>query len=174
MRRAVQLLDYAVRSKMPDYSHALQPLLRPLDEYAIRILEKRLLPMIPSDHSSRHDYFNPYLDNLSTKQKAILEKNQRYLEHNLVFGRPIQKLGTLLFCLQYAQEGGWSIAGVWRDVVKVFSEPAMASLYSELEKVNTFRNTRVAHVDVKLDNVEEAWQAMRTWFRCLNIMTQLA
>ena len=174
MRQAVQLLDYAVRSKMPDYSHAFQPLLRPLDEYAIQILEKKLLPMIPGDHSSRHDYFNPYLDNLSAKQKALLEKNQRYLEHNLVFGRPIQKLGTLLFCLQYAQEGGWNIAGVWRDVAKVFSGQTMTSLYNDLEKVNTFRNTRVAHVDTKLDNSEEAWQAMRTWFRCLNMMIQVA
>jgi type III restriction enzyme len=172
MRQAVQLLDYAVRSRMPDYSHAFQPLLRPLDEYAIRILEKHLLPMIPSDHSSRHDYFNPYLDNLSIKQKVLLERNQRYIEHNLVFGRPIQKLGTLLFCLQYAQEGGWNVAGVWRDVAKVFSGQTMTNLYSDLEKVNTFRNTRVAHVDEKLDNAEEAWQAMRIWFRCLNIMIQ--
>ncbi|MBT9142289.1 MAG: hypothetical protein DDT32_00785 [Syntrophomonadaceae bacterium] len=174
MRQAVQLLDYAVRSGMPDYSHAFQPLLRPLDEYAIRILEKHLLPMIPSDHGSRHDYFNPYLDNLSIKQKVLLEKNQRYLEHNLVFGRPIQKLGTLLFCLQYAQEGGWNVAGVWRDVAKVFSSPTMTSLYTGLEKVNTFRNTRVAHVDTRLDNAGEAWQAMWTWFRCLNMMIQVA
>jgi type III restriction enzyme len=174
MRQAVQLLDYAIRSKMPDYSHAFQPLLRSLDEYAIRILEKLLCPRIPDDYSTRQDYFNPYLGNLPTKQKALLEKHQRYLEHNLVFGRPIQKLGTLLFCIQYAQDGGWNIAGVWRDVAKVFSSQAMTSLYSDLEKVNTFRNTRVAHVDTKLDNAEEAWQAMRTWFRCLNMMIQVA
>ncbi len=67
-----------------------------------------------------------------------------------------------------------NIAGVWRDVVKAFSGQAMTSLYSDLEKVNTFRNTRVAHVDTKLDNSEEAWQAMRTWFRCLNMMIQVA
>lgn len=174
MRQAVQLLDYAVRSKMPEYSPAFQPLLRPLDEYAIRILEKRLVPMIPRDHSSRRDYFSPYLNALSAKQKAILERNQRYLEHNLVFGRPIQKLGTLLFCLQYGQEGGWNIGGIWCDVVKVFSDDTMTDLYTDLEQVNTFRNTRVAHVDTKLDDTEEAWEALRTWFRCLNTMVEIA
>lgn len=170
MRQAAQLLDHAVRSKMPDYSHAFQPLLRPLDDYAIRILEKHLRAGIPAGHSDRQDYFNPYFGNLSVKQKALLEKNQRYLEHNLVFGRPIQKLGTLLFCLQYAQEGGVSAAGVWRDVAKAFCGKPMADLYSDLDKVNAFRNTRVAHVEAKLDNVEEAWKAMRAWFRCLNMM----
>jgi len=57
---------------------------------------------------------------------------------------------------------------VWRDVAKVFSGEAITSLYSDLEKVNTFRNTRFAHVDTKLDNAEEAWQAMKVWFRCLD------
>ncbi len=47
MWQAVQLLDYAVHAGMPDYSHAFQPLLRPLDDYAIQILEKRLRPRIP-------------------------------------------------------------------------------------------------------------------------------
>jgi len=97
MRQSVQLLDYAVRSKMPDYSHTFQPLLRPFDDYSIRTLEKHLRPMIPSDHVSRQDYFNPYIGNLSVKQKSLLEKNQRYLEHNLVFGRPIQKLARFFF-----------------------------------------------------------------------------
>ncbi|GAH44104.1 unnamed protein product, partial [marine sediment metagenome] len=172
IRQTVQLLDYAIRSKMPDYSHAFQPLLRPLDEYAIRILDKTLRPNIPAEPSSRHDYLYPYIANLTPKQKSLLEKNQRYLEHNLVFGRSIQKLGTLLFCLQYANEGGWNIAGVWHDVVKVFSGHTMSSLYADLDKVNTFRNTRVAHVDTKLDNAEEAWEAMRIWFQCLNKMIQ--
>lgn len=60
------------------------------------------------------------------------------------------------------------------DVSKVFSGQTMATLQSDLEKVNTFRNTRVAHVDTKLDNAEEAWEAMRIWFRCLSMMIQIA
>jgi len=50
----------------------------------------------------------------------------------------------------------------------------MASLYTDLEKVNTFRNTRVAHVETRLNNAEEAWEAMRTWLRTLNQMVDIA
>ena len=174
MRQAVQLLDYAVRSKMPDFSHAFQPLLRPFDDYSIRILERYLKPKIPASTASRASYFNPYLDQLAYKEKTQLEKNQRFLEQNLVFGRPIQKLGTLLFCLDYARQGGWGIDGIWEDVASVFSGKEMAKLYIDLEKVNAFRNTRVAHVEARLDNAEEGWSAMVVWFRCLNEMAVLS
>ena len=102
-----------------------------------------------------------------------MEKNQRYLRDNLVFGRSIQKLGTLLFFLDYAQSGGKGAGGVWRDAEQVFSGPEMQSLFTELKQVNAFRNTRVAHVETKLENAEEAWEAMVNWFRCLKQMADL-
>jgi len=163
-----------VRAGMPDYSHAFQPLLKPLDDYAIKILESRIRPRIPTDPGQSRDYFAPYLDNLTPRDRVPMEKNQRYLRDNLVFGRSIQKLGTLLFCLDYAQSGGRGTGGVWRDAEQVFSGPQMQSLFTELKKVNAFRNTRVAHVETKLDNAEEAWEAMATWFRCLNQMSDIA
>ncbi|MEM4721361.1 MAG: DEAD/DEAH box helicase family protein [Candidatus Methanomethylicaceae archaeon] len=173
MRQAVQLLDYAVRAKMPDYSHAFQPLLKPLDDYAIRILEKYLRPCIPLEPGQSRDYFDPYIDMLHPKDKVLLGKHQRYLRDNLVFGRPIQRLGTLLFCLDYAQTWSLDVGGVWRDVKQVFSGKNMEDLYTFLKEVNAFRNTRVAHVENKLDNAEEAWKAMVTWFQCLNKMDNL-
>jgi type III restriction enzyme len=134
MRQAVHLLDYAVRSRMANYSHAFQPLLRPLDDYAIRILEKNLRQRIPTDTQKRHAYFTPYLEAHPNKERALLEKYQRYLEHNLVFGRSIQKLGTLLFCLGYARDQRSGTDGVWRDVAKQFSGQAMANLYAAWKK----------------------------------------
>jgi type III restriction enzyme len=174
MRQAVQLLDNAVRMRMPDYSHAFQPLLRPLDEYAIKILENRLRPCIPKDAKQSRDYFSPYIDNLHQRDKVLLNKNQRYLKDNLVFGRSIQKLGTLLFCLDYAQTWALDVGGVWRDAKQVFSGKDMGDLYGDLKEVNAFRNTRVAHVETKLDDADEAWGAMVAWFRCLNQMHSMA
>jgi type III restriction enzyme len=171
MRQSVQLLDYAVRSKMSDYGHAFQPLLGPLDEYSIKILEKKLKTRIPSNKDKRYEYFNPNLNNLSDKERALLEKNQKYLEHNLVFGRSIQKLGTLLFCLDYANDDGWNVPGIWYDVKEVFSD--MDELYFDLKEVNDLRNTRIAHVEAKLDDVDMAWQAMDTWLRCLYRMDKI-
>jgi len=174
MRQAVQLLDNAVRMRMPDYSHAFQPLLRPLDEYAIKILENRLRPCIPKDAKQSRDYFSPYIDNLHQRDKVLLNKNQRYLKDNLVFGRSIQKLGALLFCLDYAQTWALDVGGVWRDAKQVFSGKDMGDLYADLKEVIAFRNTRVAHVETKLDDADEAWGAMVDWFRCLNRMSGMA
>jgi type III restriction enzyme len=174
MRQAVLLLDHAVRSGMPDYGHAFQPLLHPLDEYALRILDKQLRPMIPADVQERDYYFSPELEALEQRERALLEKHGRYLKDNLVFGRSIMRLGTLLFCLSYAKEDGWGASGVWKGVQKAFAGAEMAQLHSDLEEVNNFRNTRVAHVETRLSNADEAWEAMRLWLRCLKQMVDVA
>lgn len=173
MRQAVLLLDHAVRAGMPSYAHAFQPLLHPLDEYALRILERWLKPHMPKDPAHSERYFVPSLDSLTQKQKGLLEKNGRYLHNNLVLGRSIMRLGTLLFCLSYAQDSGWGADGVWQDVRDVFKDPLFKPLYSELEQVNQFRNTRVAHVEAPLKDQSEAWAAMTMWLRCLNQMVTL-
>jgi len=174
MRQAVMLLDHGIRSGMPDFGHAFHPLLYPLDEYALRILATRLSPRIPTDGHKREDYFNPYLENLRYRERNLLEKHGRYLKDNLVFGRPIMKVGTLLFCLDYARQGGWGADGVWKDVTEAFSGADMAKLYDDLEKVNSFRNRRVAHVETPLKDADEAWAAMGVWLRCLNEMVSVA
>jgi type III restriction enzyme len=173
MRQSITLLDYAIRAKMPDLGSAFQPLLLPFDDYSIRILESKLKPKIPASTANRAAYFNPYLDQLGYKKKGLLQKNQRFLEQNLVFGRSLQKLGTLLFCIDYASQGGWGVDGIWADVAIAFSGKDMAKLYIDLERVNAFRNTRVAHVETKLDDADEAWDAIIIWFRCLSKMDKL-
>jgi type III restriction enzyme len=173
MRQAVLLLDHAVRSRMPSYAHAFQPLLHPLDDHALRILEQYLTPHIPKDPRKRDAYFNPNLDFLKQNEKMLLEKNGRYLKENLLFGRSIMRLGTLLFCLRYAKDGGWGASGVWKDVEKVFRTSEFAELFLELEDVNNFRNTRVAHVETPLTDSAEAWAAMTSWLHCLNRMVTL-
>lgn len=173
MRQAVLLLDHAVRAQQPTLAHAFQPLLGPLDDYALRILEKRLKPTIPTDKEASITFFNPDLSHLDARERAPLEKHQRYLRDNLVFGRSIQRLGTLLFCLSYARRAEEAIAGVWRVVGERFSSPEFDALYTLLERVNTFRNTRVAHVEAPLRDAQEAWAAMRDWLACLNTMAEI-
>ncbi|MFN4294697.1 MAG: DEAD/DEAH box helicase [Thermoflexales bacterium] len=170
MRQAVLLLDHAVRSRHPAFGHAFQPLLGPFDEQAQRLLEQRLRPFIPHDKQASIAFFNPDLSSLAQRERSLLEKHQRYLRDNLIFGRSIQRLGTLLFCLSYAQQDGEDIPGIWQVVRAQFGGPAFDDLYALLERVNEFRNTRVAHVETQLADEREAWDAMHTWLRCLNQM----
>lgn len=174
MRQAVYLLDHAVRSGMPDLGHVFQPLLAPLDEFSIKILDKFIRPKVPTVAEKREVYFTPYLGNIRPKEKFLLEKNGRYLRDNLVHGRSIMKLGTLLFCLDYARGGGWGAPGVWKDIELAFSGRGVEELFSLLEKVNDFRNKHVAHVEEPLKNADEAWPAMMLWLKCLSKMVALS
>ncbi len=176
MRQAVQTLDFTIRSKMPSFASAFQTLLAPFDDYSIRILESKLVKCLPHDNSRRHEYFYPVMPTfISFKDKNLLEKHERYLEQNLSYGRSINRLGTLLFCLDFANNWKYQFDyGVWRDVKRLFSGADLNALYKELNSVNNFRNTRVAHVEETLINEREAWDALKVWLRCLNILINLA
>ncbi|MCK6559519.1 DEAD/DEAH box helicase family protein [candidate division KSB1 bacterium] len=174
IRQAVALLDHAIKTRMPDLAHAFQPMLRLYDDYAIKILSQKLSPQIPARESERRDFFNPYLGAVDYRMRTPLEKNQRYLQQNLIHGRPIQKLGTLLFCLDYAQQGGSGVAGVWKAVAKIFADAGMKGLYDDLKKVNEVRNRHVAHSEAPLADPETAVEAMGDWVRCLDRMVNLA
>lgn len=174
MQQVVQLLDGAIRKKAPDYAYAFQPLLGPLDDYAVALLSRYLAPRVPKDHSEQEEYFEPRLDHLRRGEQNRLQKNGRYLKENLVYGRSIQRLGTLLACLTYAAEADRRVDGVWRDVRKVFGTASMLKLCADLNPVNDFRNTRVAHVEMKLTDEKEAWDNLVLWFRCLAQMVALA
>jgi len=166
MRQAIMLLNHAIQTKMPNYAHAFQPLLHPLDVYSSTLLKRHLRPRMPSDSCQWERYF-------LGSQSPTLQRNGRYLQENLAFGRPMMRLGTLLFCLHYAAQPSPNEGGVWQDVVQVFSTPEMQELYTLLAPVNQFRNTRVAHVEQPLNNPDEAWDAMRQWLQCLNKMAEM-
>lgn len=85
-----------------------------------------------------------------------------------------KKLGTLLFCLDYAQQGGSGVVGVWKAVANVFADAGMKDLYDDLRKVNEIRNRHAAHSEAPLDDPEKAVEAMGDWVRCLDRMVNLA
>ncbi|GIV19493.1 MAG: type III restriction endonuclease subunit R [Armatimonadota bacterium] len=174
VRQAAILLDHAVKTSLQDFAHAFQPLLRPLDDLAIRILEKRLKPFIPSSANQVKAFFNPYPQSVHEKDQLLLQRYQKYLSDNLVYGRSLQRLGTLLFCLDYAQNWSYPLEGIWKAVREAFSDRVFAELYRVLEEVNRFRNTRVAHVEQPLKDASEARQALCQWVKCLDMMAQIA
>lgn len=172
-RQAVLLLDHAIRSDHKDLAYAFQPLLGPLDEYALRLLEKYIKPTLPLEKEASIAFFNPDLRHLSQRERMLLEKHQRYLCDNLIFGRYIQRLGTLLFCLGYARQDNDHTEGIWKCVRERFSSAEFDDLYRVLKSINEFRNTRVAHVEKPLNDKDEAWNAMRLWLYGLNEMAKL-
>jgi type III restriction enzyme len=173
-RQAAESLDHDIRAGYKSLGGGFQPLLEPLDRYALQIIASRLKSKIPADEQKRQAYFSPFLGALRGNEQRSLEKFQRYLRDNLVYARSNQKLATLLFCLEYANKLRWGAEGVWRDVAKLFAGNAFAALYADLEQVNTFRNTYIAHVETSaLQDAEQARAAMMIWLRCIHRMIEL-
>ncbi len=172
VRQALLILDHAERTGMKGYAHAFQPLLYNLDEYAMRLLVNGLQDKIPTDIKWRDAYFMPDLSKVHVSKREVVKRYGRYLKDNLIFARSIMKLGTVLFCLEYAQKGGFGASGIWKDVEKVYSGSEMGDLYNLLATVNEFRNTRIAHVEKQITDVDEAWNNMAVWVKCLSMMDQ--
>lgn len=173
-REAAQLLEYAIAQNMSNLASPFNHLLYLFDHYAMQIVERVLGPRIPSDEAQHQSYFNPPLNSLHYSLRMQMERNQRYLRQNLVHGRSLQRMGTLLFCIYYAHIERADIDGVWRDVAEVFAAPEFAAVYEDLSAVNRLRNKSVAHVEEPLSDPAEAREAMSLWLRCLNSLHHLA
>jgi len=165
--QAVNQLAYDRKKGYPQFGDAFQPLLYPIEDLCGQILAGALGPCMPADPQARKDYFDPYLDDLSSGARSALQKNQRLLEKNLVHGARCNRIGVLLFCLDYAATWRRGIAGIWRDVEAAFDGARWAKLRQRVEDVNRFRNTFVAHVEEPLTDAKVAETAMREWIRCI-------
>jgi hypothetical protein len=91
-----------------------------------------------------------------------------------VHGNARYRTGTLVFCLEVANQ--WQIIppGVWQAVKTEFASPAFAALHTELNTTNEFRNNYVSHDENDLTDTEVARIALAQWTRCLAMLYQCA
>lgn len=172
--QAVSQLEYDRTKNYPQFGSAFQPLLYPLEQLCGEILVRYLGPRVPQSSADQHCYFDPYVQGLPSALTAVLQKNQRNLQRIVVHRANCNRIGTLLFCLEFAARDALRIAGVWADVCRVFSDARFAGLYEQLGAVNTFRGRHVAHVDEPLTDPEVAEKTMREWIVCIGRLWDIA
>lgn len=161
--QAVNHLAYDRQKRAPQFGAAFQPLLFPFEQLSGDLLQRRLVPCTPTDANDRGYYFDPYLDDVPQGRRIALQKNQRLLQKIVVHGVNLNRIGVLLFCLDYANNWREEYGGVWRDVKVAFGAAPFAALYSVLESMNRFRGRFVAHGDEVLVDPDEAEAAMGEW-----------
>ncbi len=161
--QAVNQLAYDRRKNYPQFGGAFQPLLVPFEQLCGDLVKQRLGPRVPADYNDRKYYFDPYVGDLPKPQQSVLIKNQRNLQRNLVHAANCNRIGTLLFCLEFAQTWKTDPGGIWGDVAEVFTAPEVAALYPTIKQMNDFRNKHVAHVDEPLTDGDAAEAAMKDW-----------
>lgn len=172
IRQAVETLDFAIARNHGTFGSAFTSLLLPLDKYARSMIAKRLSPHVPHGHTDRSLYFAPDLSGLYEADRSHLVRNQRALRSNLVEGRSMQLLGTLLFCLNYAQNWTLDAGGVWEDVRDEFAGEEFEILYEVLARINDLRNKKIAH-EGGLTDQEEARRELTHWIGGLCLFARL-
>jgi type III restriction enzyme len=172
IRQAVETLDFAILRKHSNLASAFSVLLSPLDGFCRSMLVRRLAPHVPANMPPRLAYFDPDLSEFQPSARARLEKTQLHLRANLVEGRSMQLLGTLLFCLDYAQNWSEDAGGVWEDVRDEFARPEFGLLYEVVARINKLRNEKIAH-EGDLPDREEAKAEMTHWIGGLCLFDQL-
>ncbi len=173
-QQAITLLEFQISSPVfQEYAQPFQTLLRPLDEYAHRILYTHLEPLLPTNHDERLHMFEPDLSQVPPDKRGLYERIQSYLMDNLIYGRSIQRLGTLRACLHHAICKPYPAGGIWKAVEEAFSGERFHQLYNLLDSVVEFRNKRVAHPEQPVTHPDEARAMLKTWLACLQQMVDL-
>lgn len=71
----------------------------------------------------------------------------------------------------YYQKSGFGANGVWNDVEIAYSGANMGKVYALSTEVNGLRNTCCTRVEVKLLEVNEAWENIGKLVECLSLMS---
>lgn len=161
--QAVNQLAYDRKKNYPQFGGAFQPLLYPLEALCGEVLQRALAPRVPMARAEAEYYFLPDLSDLSPAQENIFAKNGRYLKKNLVYGQNNNRVGVLLFCLDYAGKNRPDLGGIWWDVRETLGDEEFDALYPTLDAMYRFRNRYVAHGDDPLQDGEIADAAMKQW-----------
>jgi type III restriction enzyme len=72
-------------------------------------------------------------------------------------------IGVLRWSLNYAKSPRQSFGGIFDSVKKRFAPIASKEFVKQIEKINGFRNTYVAHQEQPLEDVEQARTALKEW-----------
>jgi len=165
--QAVNQLAFSRAKNYANLGSAFSPLLLPFEQLCGEVLRKYLGPRVPMSGKDREFYFDPYLDDQPPEIRDVLIKNQRNLQKFLLHFANCNRIGTLLFCINYALEWNIEVGGIWKDVRTAFRDPAISELYPTINEMNKFRNRHVAHVDEPLSDGDAAEKAMLQWIQGL-------
>jgi type III restriction enzyme len=172
--QAVNQLAYDRKKNYPQFGAAFQPLLYPLEALCGDVLQHTLASLVPTHSSEAAYYFEPDLSDLSPSQESVYARNGRYLRKNLVYGQNNNRVGILLFCLEYAGKTRPELGGIWMDVRRLMQNEKLQSFYPVLDSMYKFRNRYVAHGDEQLQDGDAADAAMKEWIGGLTQLSKLA
>jgi type III restriction enzyme len=162
VQQAISLFRFLENKEGQSLSPAFTPLLGPLDEASKAVLLKRLEPEIPTDREAQRKFFQANASGLTEKQAEEYRRRGSNLKRTLVDHNGMSPIGLLRECLEYAHESKGSIGPVFDCVKKQFQADSDET-YKLVSRLNSFRNTYVAHQKKELTDAAIAKTAMVDW-----------
>ena len=166
VEQAALMIPFLESTEAPSFSPVFQPLLGPLDDAARALILDRLMDAVPVGVPDQQPFFFPDYGALRGRDQSHYKRQASNLRRTLVFRNGVSPIGLLCFCLDHARRRKGP-RGVFAAVRKGFAECGGADLYEMLQGVNEFRNTFVAHVEERLEDIEAAREALGQWVECL-------
>ncbi len=170
--QAVMIYQFFGKKEGMNYSPVFNALLGSLDEAAKGVLMRRLEPELPSTIPDQKAWFDPYMDNLAYAQRKHYGNMTRNLKKTLIFNNGISPIGLLRSCLEYALNDSTELGGVFNAARARFGDKNNSNLLDTLQRVNDFRNTRIAHQEEELTDKAVAEEELRVWVKCLSDLTK--
>ncbi|HUE73473.1 MAG TPA: DEAD/DEAH box helicase family protein [Pirellulaceae bacterium] len=163
---AIELFRFSENKQM-SFSPAFNILLGSLDEVARGLVTQKLTPKMPSGPVQQRDWFEPLLDKVDGRMRKHYQDISINLRKTLVYKNGISPLGLLRNCLDYALNDKVKIAGVFESTRNAFRFDGSRKLLDDVQAINDFRNTRVAHQEKPLEKADEAKAALVRWIQGL-------
>lgn len=165
--QAVELFQFLRGKKAVRFSPVFTPLLGSIDEACRGVLKRHLLDDVPTDPAERDRWFRPELGGLKAGTVKALEDLAHNLKKTLVEDAGLSPVGTLRHTLDYACNTDYAFGGVYGAVKLRFANEPGRQLFEAVQKVNSFRNTYVAHQLKDLTDPDLSEENLKHWVRTL-------
>lgn len=143
-------------------------LLGTFDEAAKSKIIGGLQPKLPLVRADQELWLSPDLSKVPARTRNGYEKTARYLKRGLIHGSVPSAIGLLRTCLDHALNGPNEPGGVFHAIKTAFGGGTNAALLVRIARVNTFRNTYIAHHESALTDRALAAAELKYWVETLS------
>ena len=138
------------------------PLLGPLDEASRAVMLKWFGPDIPTERKAHIKFFEVNVSGLAGTEAEDCKRRSSNLKRTLIDHNGMRPIGLLRECLEFAKQAKASIGPIF-DCVSASFQPDTGETFELVSRINSFRNTYIAHQKKELTEVAMARAALVEW-----------
>jgi type III restriction enzyme len=172
VEQATMLFRFLENKEGMNYAPIFTGLLGSIDEAARGLIVRRLQHEIPPDNPSQKAWFDIYLPfQMESGRRRHYESMVQNLKKTLIFNNGISPIGLLRSCLD-ALNDNTEISGVFESVKEQFRFQGARKLLEATERVNNFRNTRIAHQEEPLTDKKATERELIAWVNAMKLFSE--